>query len=150
MITVGGFVTSVCEWVGSHRLFLTAKDQDSWNTCSLVPQIGAVSGPCLFSTWVRYLLIRHVCIIVLFPHSRVAFPSQQAQNRVGHSPVGTGLMHESYGGCKGHAFHRCCLLNHVPQSWSRLFFTTNWDSFALWITKAIHTLFLVLVVKFEC
>lgn len=42
---VGDFVTSVCEWVDSHRLFLTARDQDSWNACSLIPQIGAVSEP---------------------------------------------------------------------------------------------------------
>lgn len=46
----GTLVTSVFEWVDSCRLFLTAKDQDSGNACSLVPHIGAVSEPCLFST----------------------------------------------------------------------------------------------------
>lgn len=86
--------------------------------------------------------IRHVCIIVLLSHSRVALSSQQTRDIGSYSPVRTDLLHECYSGCRAHVFIDT-VLNHVLQSWSRLFYVINWNLFVLCITQSYTCLFSV-------
>lgn len=71
-----------CLWMGRFPYIISDSQGPGQLECSLlIPQIAAVTGPCLFLTWAWYLLIRLIYIIVLFPHGRVAFPSQQAHSK---------------------------------------------------------------------